>query len=275
MRLLALAYALIAVPALLACLAAYAAWSWRYERSRFLLAGAGALGAAGAAGLLGVILSGAGVAAGASAWLAIPPAAVLPALLLALLKALRQRDAATRRMAADASANQVTGLPNRPLLVTLMRPVLARCRREKAPASILAFSGDGLAEIEAQRGRAAAEDVLRDMGAALRESVRAADVPGHLGPTVLGVLLSGTPAESARVLAARLGSAVNARIVHPDMDGRRLSVSIGIASVGDGEGGAVIEEALAAAEAARMAAEAAGGNAVHLAPPPPPRSASA
>ena len=56
------------------------------------------------------------------------------------------------------------------------------------------------------------------------------------------------------------------------MSGQRLTVSVGIAVVGDGAEPAALEEAISAALAALRGAAADGGDRIRLAAPPPARS---
>jgi GGDEF domain-containing protein len=112
----------------------------------------------------------------------------------------------------------------------------------------------------------------RNTAALLREAMRAGDLPGHAGPGTLIALLPAATPEAAQGLAERLRREAATRLNHPAMDGRRLSVSLGIAPLGAGPARAVLDEAIAAAEAALAAAQAAGGERVIEAPAPPPRS---
>ena len=107
-----------------------------------------------------------------------------------------------------------------------------------------------------------------------RDATRAGDVPGHATADILAALLPSATPEAARAMTERLRSEAAGRVIHPAMDGRRITVSVGIAPVGDGPARAVLDEALDAAEAALAAAQAAGGDRVVEAPPPPRRSAS-
>jgi GGDEF domain-containing protein len=108
----------------------------------------------------------------------------------------------------------------------------------------------------------------------VRDATRAGDVPGHADAQVLAALLPSATPEAARVMAERLRREAATRLAHPRMDGQPVTVSVGIAPVGDGPTRAVLDEAIAAAEAALASAEAAGGDRVLEAPAPPVRSAA-
>jgi len=249
-----------------------AAWNWRHDRRRFVLAFVGA-GAATATAVVSFAALGQGGASGWTAWLRLLPDIMLAALLLILLRDLARRDAAARRAAAVSPINAATGLPNRAGLQALTLPALARSRREDRAASIAAVALDDLPAIEAARGPSAGREALHDFAVILRDTMRAGDVAGHLGPTVLGVMLHGADPEGAGIFAERLRKQVSERMSHPAMDGRRLRVTVGIAQVGDGAGLPALDEALAAAETALATAQADGGNRVVAAAPPPARTA--
>lgn len=274
---LALLHDTLRAAIVLSCLTAAAGWfrlalAARDDRTQARL-GLGVtagvlLGAAVAAG-------GFGAARQAPAWLAwlrLPAEAALPVLALLLLRATRRRAEAAGRAALASPFDAATDLPRRPHALRQMVPALARCRREGTPATLLAVALDQAPALRAARGPVTAGTALRDLAALLRAATRASDLPGHLSPEVLGVLLVGTPAGDAPVVAGRIRAMAHDRLPHPEMDGRRLSVSIGIAAVGDGAEAAALEEAMTGAIAALAAARAAGGDQAATAPPPPPRS---
>ena len=108
---------------------AYAAWRWRFDRSRFLACILGITAA------LAIVLSRT-TTLGAAGWLRLLPDAAAIVFFVALLRALARQDRSARRIAAAAHQNAVTGLPNRSTFVAQMAPALARCRRDGVPAAI-------------------------------------------------------------------------------------------------------------------------------------------
>lgn len=263
---------------LLLCLGAAAGWfrlalAARDDRAQARL-GLGVtaallLGAAVAAGGFGAVRQGPSWLA----WLRLPVEAALPVLALLLLRANRRRRQEAERAARASPFDPATDLPRRPHALRQMVPALARCRREGTPATLLAVGLDALPALRDARGPGTAAAALRDLAALLRAATRASDLPGHLEAEVLGVLLVGTPLGDAPVVAGRIRAMARDRLPHPEMDGRRLTLSIGVAAVGDGAEAAALEEAMSAALAALAAAQAAGGDRTATAPPPPPRGA--
>ena len=267
--LLGLAVLLAAVAA--AAIGSAAAWAWRHDRSRFLVCLFGIAAAmAVAVPRAGAALGYGAAPMGMAAWLRLFADLAVAVLFLGLLATLARQDRAARRAASFAPVNDVTGLPNRSAFTARMVPALARCRREGAPVAIIAIAIDGLAEIEARRGPAAAADALRDLASILRETLRAGDLPGQIGPGILAALLPGTAAQAARALAERLRAAAAEQLPHPAMDGRRITISAGIAAPRDGVGPAVLDEALDAAAAALRRVAGTGGGVVLADPVPAP-----
>jgi diguanylate cyclase (GGDEF)-like protein len=277
MSLLGKVHVVLSLGVLLAALgaagaAALAAWTWRHHRGRFVIAALGAAAALVTAAVSAAALT-VGGAPGWAGWLRLVPDAMLAALLAILLRAFAQQDTAARRAAAAAPIHPATGLPNRAALHTLALPALARARRAGGEANIVAAALDDLPGIEAARGPAAAREALHDFAVVLRDTLRAGDIAGHLGPSVIGVMLHGADPAGAAIFAERLRRQVSERLNHPAMDGRRLRLTIGIAQVGGGTGVLALDEAFAAAETAVATAQADGGDRVVAAAPPPPRSA--
>ncbi|WP_198376934.1 GGDEF domain-containing protein [Neoroseomonas rubea] len=245
---------------------------WHQRRFRFglALAGAGVILAAAAPRALDLASQGP-PPADWRGWLSLFPDAALPIAILLLIRLLRRQDAARARAARTRRVNPATDLPNPLYLQPLLLPALARCRRDGTPMVLVAATLDGLEDIAALHGPAAADAMLRALADALREATRAGDLTGHLTPDSLLACLPGTGPLAARVVAERLRARVATRLPHPAMDGRRSTVSLAISEVGDGTAPAALEEAMAAAKAALAAARAKGGNTLEVAPPPPPR----
>lgn len=253
---------------------ALAMWDWRYLARRFAFTAVATAACVTLAVLAADALLGGVRAAGWRAPLRLLADAMLPLSFVLLVRAYRSADRVRLKAQAAAPVNQKTGLPNRAALIDQAIPALALCQRTQVPASVITVAIDGTAQMARERGPRAVEDVLGGFAVVFRDATRAGDVPGHATPEILAALLPSATPEAARVMAERLGREAAARIPHPEMDGRRLSVSVGIAQVGNGPGRAVLDEALHAAETALGVAQAAGGDRVVDAPAPPPRSAS-
>jgi GGDEF domain-containing protein len=254
----------------LATIRAAIAWHQRRRRFGLLLLGLAVLLAA-AVGPAARLAQGAPPPANALGWIALVPSLALPLVMLMLLRAIRRQDEARRRASLVRRVSPVTGFVNRLHLLPLLMPAIAQCRRDDRPVTFIALAPDGLEEAAALRGPDAPEALIRSVADTLRDVTRASDLVGHLAPEVLLACLPGTGPLAARAVAERLAARVAEEVPHPAMDGRRATISLGLAVLGDGAAPAAIEEASAAALGALAAARAAGGGTIEVAPPPPPR----
>lgn len=245
----------------------------RHDHQRARNAAIGTLVALANAAVLGLDMMDHRAGGGWVATLRLVPQAALPLTILLLLRAARRQDAMVRAAARDSNFNHATSLPNHVLLLRQIVPALARCRREGAPTAMLVAGIDGFAAIADRRGPQQAGEMLRSLASILAEATRAGDLSGHVESDVLGTLLPAASSEDAERVANRLRAVASERMVDPEMNGQRVTVSVGIAVVGDGAEPAALEEAISAALAAYRTALAEGGDRARLAPPPPARSA--
>lgn len=249
-----------------------AAIAWHHRRRRFglMLLSLAAL-AATAAGPAAALAGRAPPPSRVEEWLALVPTIALPVVMLLLLRTVSRMDDGRRRAGLVRRISPVTGLVNRLHLFPLLLPAIAQSRRASRPVTLIALAPDGLVEARALRGPDAADGLIRGVADVLRDVTRAGDLAGHLGPDVLLACLPGTGPAAGRTVAERLATRIAAEVAHPAMDGRRATVSLGIAMLGDGAAPAALEEASAAALRALAAARAAGGGGIEIAPLPPAR----
>jgi diguanylate cyclase len=130
-----------------------------------------------------------------------------------------------------ATHDALTGLPNRQLFEDRARSALAQAQRDNGLVAVGYLDLDGFKPINDTHGHAVGDALLRAVGQALSESVRATDTVARVGGDefvlLLAPLRSGGEAE-AQVTAARLCERIAAiRTV----DGRevRVSASLGLA----------------------------------------------
>jgi diguanylate cyclase (GGDEF)-like protein/PAS domain S-box-containing protein len=136
----------------------------------------------------------------------------------------RSRDE-LRRMALT---DDLTGLPNRTLLLDRMNVALARQVREPGQVAALFCDLDGFKDVNDTLGHAAGDAVLRDFAARLVGAVRPGDTVARLGGDEFVVLCGASTADRARAVAAR----IHASMAEPFRYLERplyLGASIGIA----------------------------------------------
>ncbi len=115
------------------------------------------------------------------------------------------------KQAVDAShaarfLDHATGLYTREGLARRAREIVAEARRNGQPVACIVFA-PGEPELEAALERT--EELARRVAAFFRESGRAADAVGRLGPLEFGIVAPATGAEGAARMVERLESAVS------------------------------------------------------------------
>ena len=141
----------------------------------------------------------------------------------------------TEQRRRESVTDVLTGLGNRRALFQLLEGVLAEHRDPDAPARSLAFMFldlDRFKEVNDSFGHPAGDDLLRQLGARLKESLRGSDLVVRLGGDEFVVALLDAGTDYAATVASRL----IARIEEPfvlDAVRVQISASIGIAVLPD------------------------------------------
>jgi diguanylate cyclase (GGDEF)-like protein len=153
-----------------------------------------------------------------------------------------------------ASADSLTGLPNRTTFERALELELARSVRQQSELSVLLFDVDGLTRINEESGADVGDDLLRRAAALLAEQVRMVDTVARVGPDEFALL---APGGGGAVVARRVQDAVTQL---PAPAGVPLSMSVAVVVYPhDGATGA---ELLAAADATLAQAKQTGPGAV-------------
>ncbi len=133
-----------------------------------------------------------------------------------------------------------------------------RARRRHAPLSVLVFEVAGLKDVASERGAAALNELLAQVGARTLAALRPTDPSGRVGGDRIGALLVGCSRDAAFAAAERLRVALE-RVPVPLRGGElQLGVTIGVAGLrGDevGDERNLLSAALAALDRARESAE--------------------
>jgi len=117
---------------------------------------------------------------------------------------------ANAELAAYASTDSLTGLPNRRTLIDALRRLLAQCEREGRSTLVGFIDMDGFKKINDKYGHDVGDDFLSTMAGRLSASLRASDVLARFGGDEFVVIGAGpgfdeSPRTAARALADRLG----------------------------------------------------------------------
>jgi diguanylate cyclase (GGDEF)-like protein len=122
----------------------------------------------------------------------------------------------------------LTGLPNRRHFAERFEAEVARVARYGGSFSVAVLDCDHFKGYNDLHGHPAGDDALRELAFLLREQLRASDSVARLGGEEFAVLMVGTDASGAAVVAERLRARVAGHTFGATED--MLTVSIGIAS---------------------------------------------
>jgi len=132
------------------------------------------------------------------------------------------------RLRGLAERDELTGLPNRRAWADRLTEELSRSKRTRGqPGSLLIVDMNDLKGINDRLGHATGDLALRETARVLRATLRAPDVCCRTGGDEFMILLPETDAAEARLVVARLRSAVMRAGARRDLP---LSISLGAAS---------------------------------------------
>jgi diguanylate cyclase (GGDEF)-like protein len=149
-------------------------------------------------------------------------------------------DAARRAMANAldeavhrATHDQLTGLPNRTLVLDRLEGALARAARSGLPVTVFFVDLDRFKMVNDFLGHQRGDHVLTMVAARLHACIRPSDTVGRLSGDEFVVLCEGLDELETDVVAARMAQAIAAPMELSGHD-TRITASIGIARGGDG-----------------------------------------
>jgi diguanylate cyclase (GGDEF)-like protein len=118
-----------------------------------------------------------------------------------VMRDIRERKSAEAQLHQMAHYDAVTGLPNRNLLITMMRQTLARLPWHRTHAAVLFADVDRFKFVNDSLGHHAGDELLRALGERLRRLVRPGDLVARLGGDEFVILLHelAQPGDAARV----------------------------------------------------------------------------
>ncbi len=181
----------------------------------------------------------------------------------------RQREELTAALALNrelATRDELTGLLNRRHMLELMQLEQRRTERSGRDLVLALLDIDHFKQINDTHGHGAGDRALRAFTAAVRASVRSADVLARWGGEEFVLMLSDTRVDDAAELLERVRRAVAAQSLAHGGGTIHFTVSIGMAAHLRGE---TIEQTLERADRALYTAKASGRDRVAQALPQP------
>jgi diguanylate cyclase (GGDEF)-like protein/PAS domain S-box-containing protein len=145
--------------------------------------------------------------------------------------------ALTRRNVEDqlrrqAVHDELTGLPNRALLLDRLETALARLSRRNGSIAVLFVDVDNFKLVNDSLGHSTGDSVVVAVARRLRDTVRAPDTVGRFGGDEFVVICEDTDDESTQALAARIHESVRTPI-HLADGPITVTASVGVALTAD------------------------------------------
>jgi diguanylate cyclase (GGDEF)-like protein len=168
-----------------------------------------------------------------------------------------------------ARTDSLTGIANRASFMANAERVLERCRRDRAPVSVMMFDLDRFKSINDRYGHAVGDAVIQHFCAAASAVLRPTDVFGRLGGEEFAIVLAGSSVEAACARADRIRSsfADSCRFIR----GKQINATVsgGIAVSISGEH--ALDVLLELSDVALYSAKAGGRNRIRRAKQPEPK----
>jgi diguanylate cyclase (GGDEF)-like protein len=134
----------------------------------------------------------------------------------------------TEQLRDQASRDGLTGCLNHRAFLERLEEEISRARRTRQPLGFVMLDLDDFKHANDTHGHVAADELLSELGAALRQCVRACDVVGRIGGDEFAVLAPGSDEQETLALAERVE-----RELRSVGTGLEVGVSAGIAVLHD------------------------------------------
>jgi len=144
-----------------------------------------------------------------------------------LTRALQEANEQLTRLACT---DALTNVANRRFFLERLGEVLASCRAEGRPITVVMLDIDHFKNVNDTYGHAAGDDVLRVVSARIQKCLRDKDMVGRLGGEEFAMMFPGTSRGNGKVIAERLRRAL-ADAPIPIEDGRRLPITASFGGV--------------------------------------------
>jgi len=148
-----------------------------------------------------------------------------------LLRANDTLQKANERLSALSLRDELTGLYNMRFFNTRLEEEFQRAKRYGKSLSLLMLDVDHFKEVNDRFDHLVGSQVLKQLGAVLKASIRAIDIPVRFGGDEFVILLPETPLWGARALAVRMATRLVGTEFRGDTFRLHVSASFGISSL--------------------------------------------
>ena len=179
--------------------------------------------------------------------------------LLAFLHDVTEQRRTHRKLIADATLDELTGVLNRRGFTESYEAIASEMNREHRTYSMLFLDIDQFKSINDRHGHSAGDLVLKTVARSLAAQVREGDIVGRMGGDEFAVLLGGADDREAGAVAKRVLDHIRESCLKREGDPIKVTVSIGYAQ-NDPSDPAPPSELLEEADKALLAAKRQGGN---------------
>ena len=149
----------------------------------------------------------------------------------------RQLQTANQELKRLSSTDRLTGLSNRGHWEEALRHEYARHQRYRTMAALVMFDIDHFKKVNDTHGHQAGDKVIQGVANLVQAHARTNDIAGRYGGEEFAVLLPDTDVQGARLFAERLRLAVEAMRVEHDGVVIPVTISLGVADLGQPSSG--------------------------------------
>ena len=140
-----------------------------------------------------------------------------------------------RAQQSEALTDALTKLANRRAFDEALQKNIASFNDQRKPFSLLIFDVDHFKKFNDTHGHQAGDEVLRNVGHTLTETVKTTDIPCRYGGEEFALILPNTRIDSARIAAERVRKAIESMDVEFEGQTLHVTASIGVAEMLSGE----------------------------------------
>jgi diguanylate cyclase (GGDEF)-like protein len=144
-----------------------------------------------------------------------------------------QLTAARRTVEYEATHDHLTGVWNRSAIIESLKREMARGRREGKPVGVAMADIDHFKQVNDAFGHLVGDAVLREAAERFRAALRLYDGIGRYGGEEFMVVMPGCDLANAQKVAERLRQDLCQTPLRAFQGGLRITISIGVTSVGD------------------------------------------